>query len=40
MSIAIIFNTMTQVQQDTAANDRLCKQQALLDQARVAVMLG
>lgn len=38
MSIAIISNTMTQVQQDTAANDRLREQQALLDQARMAVM--
>ncbi|MFT8210081.1 MAG: methyl-accepting chemotaxis protein [Symbiopectobacterium sp.] len=35
MSIAIISNTMTQVQYDTTANDRLREQQALLDQARL-----
>lgn len=38
MSVAIIANTMTQVKQDTAANDRLREQQSLMDQARLAVM--
>lgn len=38
MSIAIISNTMSQVQRDTTANDRLREQQALLDQARMAAM--
>ncbi len=38
MSIAIISNTMSQVQRDTSANDRLREQQALLDQARMAAM--
>lgn len=38
MSIAIISNTMSQVQRDTTANDRLREQQTLLDQARMAAM--